>query len=531
MEIWGHLALRPGPDWRERFLDSEGVEWGEMLDAVPALHDIDELLQLPFFLRTAVDLWKHGALEGVDGVNALIDRLLDNAIASEDGGLPPEGLRFWLRKIAAALQLAGRLGISDEELATIPLPDELAARGTSKELVEELLAKPILRRTAEGYRFAHRLIGERLVADELVEIGPSPGALEVVAPVVTESIHGLNQVWAVPAILAAVQSPAWREALAARDPLAAALSTPPLAPREERLAAGRRIWQTYIDWQIWLFSGREFDLLEPGAVLTQLLNSGDLPELVDEVVGALHDDSAYTRGNALQLVGRLGLQDRISDDELGRMLTDDENGVVRRFAATAAARLSRHDLLPKIAERLGAATDSVERQDLCYAAADLATDDELRELGVRYAEGGIDTMYLATASERRLDPKSRLEVIRAHAERDAQPIPSDRQKLIELLARFPAEDIAAEDVERAGFIAAAWHLAEPEVIGFLAHHPEDALRGFQAAISSETTYAYEHELAAFSECFDPDLLRAAGVTDQVVGWVDERRRQTEAGTP
>jgi hypothetical protein len=425
------------------------------------------------------------------------------------------------------MQVAGRVALSQDELSQIEMPAALAERGAFADILERLLATPLLQHTSVGYRFVHRLIGERLVAEELQTIGPVEEALNVVAPQATEVIRGLNRAWAVPTVLAAVDSRDWRTRLAARDELAGALATPTGASREERVNAGQLIWRTYASWEIWLFNPHEFDLLEAGDVLVRLIGVGDLPELVDEIVAAVDDGSPYRRGNAIQLIGRAHLGDRIGDERLAEFITGDENTVVRRMAVGAAMHLRRRDLLPVIVDRLAEATDSVEKQDLALAASELASDDELPAIALRHA-GDTDMIHLRLAARDRLSTADRLSVLRAQAEREAQPIQSERSQFVELLQKTDLDTLDEGAVGKIAFIAIVWRIYDPHVFDAIRRHPQAGMWGLLEAVLSDDTIVYEHDLVGFAECLDVDLLREAGVADHVIGWIEQRQSQGSA---
>jgi len=521
-EVWQRLVLSPGPEWRERFLSAEQVSWTGLLAAVPALRDLHELLRLPFFVRRVVELWRVGELDGLENIWSLVGRIVDRAIPAEEIGIPAGPLRQWLRNIAFAMQLAGRTSFAALELGSIPMPAALGDYGTSDEIAERLVATPLLHQPSPGsYSFIHRLIGEWLVAEVLIAIGPTEAALNVAAPIVSERIGGLREDWGVPVSLAASRDKAWRDALADRDDLASARTVPATASAEERLAAGQLIWRRYAEWEIWLFNADHPDFMDAGQAIVRYLHVGDADRLLDEIVAGLSSSSPFIRGNALQILGRAEVQ-VISDDHLARLITEDPNTVVRRDAAVAAARLGRSSLWPTIVERLDSVIDEVEAQDLTTAAEELASDAQLLELALSVA-GKKHAWVLEHRLEDRLDARDLLRIYRQRAAREDRPMTTAYERLRRVVGQLdPSDDEIASWV---GFIAAAWRVSEDEIFAVLRDNPRAAAVGMYEATSSGA--AYDFDVLVFSDLLDAESIRAAGFSDQTVSWFENRQRTDE----
>ncbi|TMC47745.1 MAG: hypothetical protein E6J20_19320, partial [Chloroflexi bacterium] len=480
-EDWQRLSLQPGPEWSERFLSARGTSWPALLEAHPGLGDLRDLLRLPFFLRRVVEMAEAGALAEFQGVWDVVDRIVTDAISAAANELPAEALREWLRTIALAMQVAGRTSITLQELESVPLPESLARIGTAPEIVERLLATPLLVSHArDQFAFVHRLLAEGLVAEALLRLGPSEQLLTVVAPTVSDAISGLRLDWAVPVTLAAAQDERWRTAVGGRDSLAAAKATPSTGSEDARAQAAAEIWNTYAEWELWLFNPEGYDLLEPGETLVRLLRSGGLTEFEQSVVAGLDSSSPFIRVNALQVIGRAELNDLVSDARLASFIERDDNTVVRRYAAITAARLGRTALYDLITQRLLQTTEEVERQDLAHAARDLGTKQQLFDLALDMnPRDRLAALIVEQGLASTLPPKDRLRLLRSQAEHDTTPLTSDRERFNALVREIEADDETATAV---AYVALAWTIRDDSLDALLAAYPRGAAVGLKQAV-------------------------------------------------
>jgi HEAT repeat protein len=516
---WQLLNLQPGPEWRDRFLEAHGTSWVALTDQHPPLKDLVELLRLPFFLRRVLALSQEGNLGELRGLWDVVDRIVSEALARADA-LPTEPLRKWLRRVAVAMHLAGRASITLDELQGIELSAELKQMGTTREVAETLLGTPLLEGRQPGeYAFVHRLVGEGLVAEELLRIGPVVQVMTVVAPTVSDAISGLRVDWGVPVTLAAAQDADWRAALAGNDPLAAAVATPSSADLDERAEAALLIWRTFSEWETWLFWSEGVDLLEPGEALVRLLGNRDLREMEEALIQGLDSESPFVRVNALQVIGRAEIGDLVSNERLAEFIEHDENVVVRRYAANTAGRLKRPELYGLIASRLEEATDEVERQDLAHAAGRLGTKDQLLLLALMLkSRDRMAAFIVEQALSSELTPEEALTLARAQAEHDLMPLPSDRERLLALAREVEPTDAAAENI---AYIALAWTMRDDQINDLLRTHPHGALAGLKRAV--EAGAAYEYQTLEFVDLFPIDAWRAAGFSADHLELLNRRR--------
>lgn len=509
---WVRVVLTPTANWRQAYLEKRGVSWDELVGATPLLHDLRGLLELPFFLSHTVTLYEAGALAEAADMLSLVSRFVDAALREVEETLPASAVRPWLRQLALAMSLAGRSDISVDEIAGT-LPSEVSAYGDAAAVADRLVSARLLRASSDGlHTFVHRIFGEALAAEALLEVDPDlSGVLDVAVPVMTDRIRGLRSDWLVPITLVAATSEEWRRALADRDPLAAARTIPSDAPVAEREQAARLIWNLYAGWRIWISDYRRMTIVEDESVLARLLATDGLEDLHVEIRAAVSSEVRETIGNAIQVLATLG--DRTIESQLRHILETNDDYVLRRMAALAARDLELDALFFLIAHRAIHPAESTEAQDLTYAALDLATPDDLAAFALRAArKGGEAIGLLGHAIQGRLTARAELAVLRAWAAHRAEPLSNERGRVLELLAELPLTDESV--AESVLFVAGSWRVESDELIQLARQQADAAVR---AVIGLECLkVAHVFELGWILEAIDLDRLVDAGASDTII---------------
>ena len=521
---WLRVALAPTAKWRQAYLEKRGVGWDQLVEAVPLLHDLRGLLELPFFLSQTVDLYEQGALAEAGDLLSLVSRFVDAALRTLEQTLPSTAIRRWLRQLALAILLAGRSELTLEEIA-MSLPADFVDYGDAAAVAERLVSAPLLRADGDRrYSFVHRILGEALAAEALLDVDPEQsGILDVAAPVVTDRIRGLRTDWLVPITLVAATSERWRQALAGRDPLAAARAIPTDAPLDERQRAARLIWDLYVEWRIWISDYRRLTIVEDESVLARLLATEGLEELHAEIRAAASSDVREESGNAVRVLATLG--DRTIEPQLRHILETSDDYVLRRIAGLAARDLRLDALFYVIAHRALHPAEDTEAQDLTYAALDLATLDDLVMLAIRAAErGGTAIDILSYAIQGRISAQDELAVLRAWASRREEPMTRERSRIFELLPGLRLDDESV--AESVIFVAGSWRVKSDE-LNELIRQQQDAAAS--AAIKLyDLKVAHAFELGWIIEQVDPERLVKAGAPAVLIESkhaLDERKRR------
>jgi hypothetical protein len=517
---WLRVVLAPSGQWRQDYLARCNTEWSELVSAVPLLDDLGDLLNLPFFLTQTVGRFKAGELAATADMLSLVGQFIVAALEGVEKTLPAEEVRQWLRRVALSMLLAGRTDLTLDEIAD-SLTEELQNYGTPLSVAERLVTAPLLRSTGEQrYGFVHRILGEALAAEALRDLDPvDSGVLDVAAPVISDRIRGLRSDWLVPITLVASTDELWRQALAARDRLAAARAVPPDASLSERLAAARFIWTQYERWRVWIHSYERMSIVEDESVLARLLATEGLGELQDEIRAAVSSDVREAVGNAIMVLANLG--DRSIESQLRLVLEENSDFVLRRMAAIAARDLGLGALFYVIAHRALHHIDPTEGQDMTYATIGLASDDELASFAFRAAEkGGEADFILSYAIRGRLDARIELEVLRARAAHRAEPLSRERERLLDLLPDLDLADPAV--AESVVFVAGSWRLQAEELRDVIRSRPAAAA---QALIELERTQAaYLIELDWILAEVEARHLVEASASEQLI----ESKRRVDA---
>jgi hypothetical protein len=522
---WMRVVLVPSAEWRRKYLARHAVEWSDLVAAAPLLNDLQDLLNLPFFLSHTVDRFVAGDLTQTADMLSLVAGFVDSSLEDVEGAISLEAVREWLRRLALGMLLAGRIDVSLGEIAA-SLTDELSEYGDAESVAERLVTAPLLRAVGpQRYAFVHRILGEALAAEALRDLTPDASRLlDVAAPVVSDRLKGLRSDWLVPLTLVASASEAWRKALADRDPLAAARAVPPDAPLEERQASARLIWAQYAEWRVWIHDYDRISIVEDETVLARLLATEGLEDLRDEIRTAMTSDVREVVGNAIMVLANLG--DRTVEPILRAVLESNPDYVLRRMAAIAARDLDLDGLLYLIAHRALHPEDTTEAQDMTYAVIDLADPEELALFALKAARKGAEaSSTLSYALRGRVDRRTEFDVLRARAERRAEPFSRERNRLQEILPSLDLTDPAV--AEAVVFVAGAWSVDVEETRVVIRDHAVSAAR---ALVELERTgAAYAFELDWILEEIDIRDLERAGVPEPALmrkRSLDEWRRRS-----
>jgi hypothetical protein len=521
---WRFIDLVPGAAWQQRYLAARGLTIGELEAVMPALSDMRELLHIPFFLTRTVELFENGRLEGLRDLGQLLGQLVDFALSREEELLPmvgPNDVRGWLQRVALAAAIAGRRTFTFEQLREVRVAEELA--GDLGVLVQQLQLRLLLAEDDGLLRFSHRLLADELVAEALADMQPSDALLDALAPVVDEQLTGVRDDVAIAASLLCLRSPAWRDAVARRDPLAAARSTPNDAADAERAAAVDLLWSTYRDWGIWAWERSAPDLVEDAEVIARLLRTDPEGAQVAELRRLLHAADDIQQGNAVRVLSRVAPSGLV--DDLRRVLRDPgRNGVVIRQATIAAADLGLTELIDDIVFAMLESADSVVHQDGSIALRRLTPNDRLLDIAKRLVRCRGGNLFFGMVKER-MSAEGRIAFARVLAIDGGDGGRADRMDL----AAAAGEAIPSAVVVQAAACAATfWRDDSDEVNALLAHDPKAAALGL---LEAQDHGAGWWDIARLAPHADLDVLRDASVDGRVIEaaeWAREFRAMSPA---
>ncbi|MCW3033356.1 MAG: hypothetical protein JWM60_1701 [Solirubrobacterales bacterium] len=470
---WRHITLAPDDQWRDLYLAERGVTLDRLQHEMPALLDMTDVLTTPFYLRHIVDLHDDGELAGLRDLSDVLNALVTSAIEREQStlSLDNDAVSAWLRKVALAGVLAGRRTFTEPELREFALPE--GATGDPAQLARALEQRLLLAEDHGSFRFHHRLLGEQVAADALIDAGPQPEILDCLVPFLDAALSGVRADAIVPVALACLRSQQWRDAVAARDPLAAARATPTQAAEPDRERALRALWQNALDSQIWVWDyGTQLtDDAEAMGRLGRTLSDTALAPILT----AVHDGTPEDQGNAIRVLAR-ARPDAIESD-LRMLLADpDRNGVVLRQAAIAAADAAITPLIDDIVAMLVARPDSLVQQDGVHSLLRLTPPGRLLEIG-RQLMGSKEADYVLTAIADRLAPAESVVLAGVYV---SEGNDLERSWLTETvlaaMARVEAADVTRDVVAATVEIALTWHIESDDVIRICRSDRDTALK-------------------------------------------------------
>lgn len=459
---WRQLELLCGDQWRRGLLQRAGTSWKTLTAWLgPQFLEVRPLLDVPFFLRGVLDLLESGRAprDGLDLTMLLLRQLLE-----KDEQLRALGpaVNRWLQRVALIMSLSTSTTVSATELRELAGDLDLG----DLDLVADLLAsRSLLQQASNSYAFQHRLFGEALVAEFLLDQRPEDW-LDVLAPqVVGRSM--LREDWVGVSDLLLARSAEWRSALAERDPRAAARSTPFTAPPQERQRAAQLLWDHAQRFDMPLESGAGRGGRNDGVVIGSLMRAGGLRVLEAQVREALRNGSSVQRSNAVDVLTRAGLPD--AEALLRRVLVEDPDLMVRKKVVRSALHMRLENLTGALERRAFAVAGDYEAHECARAALELTPPSERPGLAIRLLATRDREVDETLAGK--LTPTEQLAARLGH--RRAMGFSFAREHLGEIIAALGRP--TRRQTTQVAFVAAVARVDSQDVIDFLARHRYSAV--------------------------------------------------------
>lgn len=249
-------------------------------------------------------------------------------------------------------------------------------------------------------------------------------------------------------------------------------------------------------------------LLQDSEAIGRLLRSGDLPDVVDEVLGGIHHESPQVRSNAIEALAFAQLDSEL-EPVVRAALSGDAVAVVRRKAAYAADRRNLVTAYPLVKKLSLTTSDKLEAQDTVAVALRLAPTDELLDLALELLETGHGQHWaVETMVRERVGADAALTVMCKQARLGSMSRRA-QQEMTALLAEL-ADDAAT--TEKLAYLAAASKLDVSPMKSRLLGHPEATMRGIVAAVESGAAHSYE--VAGLIDALPPELLDTVAFKDE-----------------
>lgn len=512
---WQHFVLTARTEWRERFLTAQELELDDLLGSVEGLAASGDLISIPFFLRTLVELHQSGELGSVRDLRELTVKLIEARVDRDDLlRLSAKELLPWLRRVALALTLAGRTSATLAELRHFDI-DVPNAVGDLSDLVDLLVNRALLSLSGGSFAFQHRLMQEALAAEELARLGPGEDVLDAVAPRISPCVQGARLEWRVPLEMLLAQEFVWRQALRARDPLLVARTVPADATSDERRWAALTIWCHYLRTQVWMHDWHSPAPVQDSEVLARFLRDPALGDILEEVVEALSIDQRQIRSNAIEVLGFTEWPGLLQATRA--LIVSDEDFVVRRHAASVARLNDFTSLFEPIRRRALEPADSTEASDMSSVAASLAPSEELLSLASEFAGKGREA-ELSRRQLSRLSLSDRVRYMRILTDVESEPLRSTKGEFVDLIGEIDRAD--ARTAENVGWIAACWSVTDQAVVDWMAARPASAV-GVIDALDAKRAYGYQ--VLSLLAGFSVNALRKAGAGDELIERLERMR--------
>jgi hypothetical protein len=517
---WAQYALVPDKDWRDRYLERRGVSLGALLEQMPALRDMQDVLVTPFFLRHIADLHEEGRLGGQRDIGDLLASLIDAAVAREHGTieLPAASIRKWLRNIALAATISGTRTFRGLDLGGFPFPGDAGQDPVA--LARDLEHRLLIAEDSGNFRFHHRLLGEQLAAEGLVESGPAVEILDCLAPYIDDELTGVRPDAAVTVGLACLRSPAWRIAVGGRDPGAAARATPRDASVADRAVALRTLWDAATAAQVWVWDHGP-GLTDDAEAMVRLVRGLPGSRVVREMRRAIHAGTDQDQGNAIRILSR-ALPDGL-EPVLRKVLRDrGRNGVVLRQAALAASECGFLALIDDVTEMLVARQDHVVHQDGIIALRRLMGSSPQPDV-YRRLMAGAEADYVLAAVHDELDPADLIPLLADYLEQggETRELPQ-RLQLVELFARVPTEDLPADVHAAAVRVALLGDLDRKTLRRLKEANPASALQTLVEVLGADDGLGW-YQVIDLAILYSAAELRGAGVNGEVIARIEQRQ--------
>lgn len=518
---WSQFALAPDAGWRDRFLAARGAGLEALYEEMPALEDLEEVLTTPFYLSNVVDLHERDELRGIGDFGQLLFALVGSAIEREQETLALAGevVRAWLRRLALAAVIAGRRTFSVDDLRAFGVPE--GGGDDVVELARMLEQRLLLAEEGGSFRFHHRLLGEQLAAEAMVEAGPSPALLNCLVPYLDRDLSGVRPDLVVPLALACLASAAWRGALKGRDPLAAARATPDDAPESERETALRVLWENALATQVWVWE-RGIRIADDAEAMARLVKGGPAGETAAAIHAAIDSGTDQDQGNAIRVLSRAGGGGL--EELLDRVLAETERDeVVLRQAMMAAADLGSEALAERIVELLLAREEHSIHQVGAIALDRLFGERPRIDLYLRLMAGPEADYMLANAFGR-VEPADGLLLLAEFLRQGNTPRDFwSRDQVPALLERVDLAALPAAVAEAAIDVAVLF--GRGAALAELRELDGERVLCRLRVLEEERELDW-WELVDAAALFEPERLAAAGLSEELVTHI-RRRREAE----
>jgi hypothetical protein len=374
--------------WGRRYLEQRGIPEQRIRQLYEDVQTIGDLLAVPQYAALIGQRLAHEPLEAIPttGFELMIEVSVKDAVQreAENLGYSADQLYRWLRLLAVALELRGRLTASTEELAEIPGPDEFRGPEPRERLVERALLQDIPDLAA----LQTNAVQEALAADALLSMNDPLQALKdsCATTLAGEAVFRDDLDHMIDLFYEGAPSEL-RPALRELDPLRWARTARADAPAAELEEALDALWDLYLERRVWLDTNQGREVRDARSAVERLIRAlGDVgADRRARWIDATTATEPTTRANASFFLRQLGVDD--STEEWLEPLLTDTNGVVRRHAAAAIASFGNAGrVLPALRAAYAQETDELAAEAIGTTIFELTPAEERAEAAALLAD-------------------------------------------------------------------------------------------------------------------------------------------------
>ena len=492
--------------WGMRYLARRGIPDERVTELQANAPTAASVLGIPMYAARIGERLAAGESLPDRPIDLLVDSVRALATAEARKQVKPEGAyAAWLQRLAVGLELRGVNEATTAELAELPGPEPGDVELTREQLVRAALLTDV----PDTVSFPELTVQEALCADALLSCDDVVAVVRDVAVADLDGDdafrgdlqHCLDQVWENASL-------DQRSGLRALDEYRWARTMPMTCAESDAAVALDVIWRWHVERRIWMDYAGQGQLRGPLDAVARIAAShpGVLLARRRELIDATSNtDQPTLRGNAIELLAELERDDDTADWLIPRL--DDQNGVVQRHAAAAAAELGVSEALPTVRRVLPTLTDELVADAYAQTLLSLTPDDELGQVA--------ELIYNADAWPRVAEELARRlpldDAVNVLAAGVGQP-DEWRTLLVRTLARHAPESWSQAHVES---LAASLvrQDAQPyedydsaRLVAVVGRHPEAALRGVRDGAAQRAEPLRWTNLF-FVERLDRELLR------------------------
>lgn len=488
--------------WGYRYLRACGItpeQIEHLYDVVPTIRS---QLAIPrYAARIAAEL--HEETEGVEISCGALERLTRGERknledAAQRLGVELDELMDWARRLAVMIEMRGENSATIAEIAALPGPEGRDSGTACDELVQAALLQDLPDRA----RFSAQVSQEALCAEAILR---SEDPLDVLRKVAMAEIdgglvfrddieHTIDLIFEgapeeLRARLRELDALRWARTQGEGDPtiLAEAIGV---------------IWGWHREMRLWIPYRGDNQLRGPGEALKALHNAA--PEALEshraELNAECRDEERTIRGNAIEML-TLMPADEETEPILGELVADPDD-VVRRHAAHAIEDFGFAGLTDELWAAWEDEHDELALEAIGLALGALCKDEELLGSISRLRQKPKGWQRISYRVIERIDLSDLANLLGSGSLGldDAKEVLNKRFEKDEAFSGAEAEALGRI------LLSGGWRLHRQNhserIAAIVAEHPQEALRGAQAAVGEETGFL---DLLWASD-LDPDLL-------------------------